>query len=306
MKPLPTSRALLALLLAACAGKAAPSSSPAVDAGSVLPAGASCPTPPAKPPAHPPLDPGSVVRFGATTYWEGFDGGVQDPNGSNWWVNELPPHEVTLDAFSIDRTEVTAQAYATFLSWSGGLGHWSSLMPVVVGPTTADYAPVPDGGTLPASYVTWYDARAFCLWMGGDLPTEAQWEFAAKGAESRVYPWPPDGGGPSCEQAVFFTGDVDCADAPRPVGTHPLGDTPEGLHDMAGNVAEWVLDSYDGYPAAPQVNPVDEDGGRYGGAPKVVRGGGYRDLGISLRTTARWPADPDLRSPGVGFRCAYP
>jgi formylglycine-generating enzyme required for sulfatase activity len=266
---------------------------------------------PTKAAAHPQLDPSAVVQFSAATFSEGFDGGVQGPTGSNWWVNEEPSHTVSVSDFQLDASEVTVAQYATFLGWSGGPGHFAPLMPVVAGPTTQDFAPAQGADSLPIAYVTWFDARAYCLWMGGDLPTEAQWELAAKGAEGRVYPWEPDAGGPTCEQAVFFTGDVSCANAPTAVATHPAGDTPEGVHDMAGNVAEWTLDAYDAYPSDMQSDPTGPDAGpMYGAAAaatlRVIRGGGYRDVAISLRTTNRWGADAALRSPGVGFRCAYP
>ncbi len=314
----------LLLLCAACQGAAAPQ----------------------KLPAHPALDPGGVVAFPATTLALGFDGGVQGPDGSNWWVNELPPHPVSLSAFLLDRSEVTVAQYATFLGWAGGLGHYSPRMSIGVGPTSADFTAAPGASALPIGWVTWFDARAYCLWMGGDLPTEAQWELAAKGATSRVYPWAPTEGGPSCALASFFTGDVVCTEGPTDAGSHPEGDTPEGLHDMGGNVAEWLFDAYDWYPGAALALPVydggqpesatafpgvagtqqdphgpvqlrrqvDRDphgpdaGSLYGEGTtlRVIRGGGFHDLGLSVRTTARWGADGWLRSPGVGFRCAYP
>ena len=287
---------------------------------------------PQKLPAHPPLDPASIVQYPATTFLLGLDGGAQGPDGSNWWVNEEPAHPVSLSAFALERNEVTAARYATFLAWAGGLGHYSSRMHIDVGPTTADFAASPGEEDAPVGEVTWFDARAYCLWMGGDLPTEAQWELAAKGVGARTYPWDPDAGGPACLLASFFTGDVSCTAEPVDAGSTPGGDTPEGLQDMAGNVAEWTLDAYDWYPMAlladggldfyspaggepiadprgPDAGPVydaDAGYGLSGSTLRVVRGGGFHDLGISIRTTARWGADADLRSPGVGFRCAYP
>jgi formylglycine-generating enzyme required for sulfatase activity len=285
--------------------------------------------PATKVPARAAVDPASLVQYPSVTFLEGLDAGAQGPNGSNWWVNELPLHPVSLTGFSLDVDEVSVAKYATFLAWQGGLGHYSPLMPIVVGPTSADFTPVPGTENEPIAEVTWFDARAFCLWMGGALPTEAQWEFAAKGPDARLYPWDPDAGnGPTCALATYATGDVNCTETPADAGSYPAGDTPEGLHDMAGNVAEWTADVYGWYPnyspdagvlpgawptlqdpAGPDAGPVYVNGSGYGtqGATlRVVRGGGFHDLGISLRTTARWGADADLRSPGVGFRCAYP
>lgn len=289
-------------------------------------------TAPQKVPAHPAIDPASVAQYPAITFELGLDGGTQGPDGSNWWVNEQPAHLVSVSAFMLDKSEVTVSQYATFLAWTGGLGHYSALMHLAVGPTSADFSPVPGAENVPIGEVTWFDARAYCLWMGGDLPTEAQWEIAAKGVLYRTYPWDPDAGsGPGCNLASFQTGDVDCTREPVDAGSHPAGDTPEGLHDMAGNVAEWTLDVYDWYPmaqlpdggvdwfvptagvladpAGPDAGPVYVAGAGYGDAGlilRVIRGGGFHDLGISVRTTARWGADAQLRSPGVGFRCAYP
>lgn len=262
---------------------------------------------------YPPLDPASVVAFASDTFSEGFDGGVQGPNGSNWWVNETPAHNVTLSAFSIDRSEVTVARYATFLETAGGLGHWAPSMPIRVGQTTQDFTPAP-GKTSVAMYnVTWFDARAFCLWMGGDLPTEAQWEYAAKHAAEHadggaIYPW--GAASPTCARANYFNGNVACASGPGDAGALPAGDTPNGIHDMAGNVAEWTYDAYGPYPSGSRKNPSGQPapvhGADAGAVLRVIRGGGYHDIGLSLRTTNRYGADAALRSRGVGFRCAYP
>ncbi len=264
-------------------------------------------TPSAKLPARPALAPDSVALFPAEEFEEGIDAGTQSPNGaSGWWVNEEPEHRVMLSTFRLEKNEVTVAQYAEFLRWAGGLGHYSSLMPIAVGPTQDDFAPKPGMADRPMNDVTWYDARAYCLWMGGDLPTEAQWEYAAKGASGRQYPW--GSAAPDCQHAVFYPGgETLCSPAPEPVDSHPKGDTPEGLHDMAGNVADWVLDHYGWYPGTDGGTvPVEQDpSGPDGGTLRVVRGGGYRDVERSLRTTNRWGADPALRSDGVGFRCAY-
>lgn len=268
-----------------------------------------CNGPSAKQPAHPPIDPATVIQYGPDTFSEGFDGGVQGSTGSNWWVNEMPSHAVTISAFTMDMHEVTTLQYATFLSRAGGLGHYAPRMPISAGPTSQNFAPVPGTENTAVYEVTWFDARAYCLWMGGDLPTEAQWEYAAKNTDiTRIYPWGTSG--PSCPVTNFFTGDVTCETGPVAVGSHDAGDTPEGAHDLAGNVAEWVFDAYDAYPSDPQMDPNGPAAPVYGADAgtvlRVVRGGGFHDISLSLRTTNRWGADAALRSKGVGFRCAYP
>ena len=262
-----------------------------------------------KAPAHPPIDPASLVAFASDTFSEGFDGGVQGANGSNWWVNEMPSHAVTLGAFQIETSEVTTARYATFLKQAGGIGHWAPSMAIAVGATTQDFAPVAGTASFAMHDVTWFDARAFCLWMGGDLPTEAQWEYAAKRTDvTRIYPWGTTS--PTCALANFFNGDVACAFGPDDAGALSDGDTADGVHDMAGNVAEWTFDAYDAYPSDPQTDPAGPDAAVFGAGSgtvlRVVRGGGYRDIALSLRTTNRYGADAALRSKGVGFRCAYP
>jgi len=258
---------------------------------------------------HPPIDPSTVVALGPDTFSEGFDGGVQGPNGSNWWVNEMPSHDVTLSAFTIDASEVTVSKYATFLAMAGGVGHWAASMPISVGATTQDFTAVPGTESVAMYDVTWFDARAYCLWMGGDLPTEAQWEYAAKNTNiGQIYPWGTSG--PACDQANFFTGDVTCELGPIDAGSYsPAGDTPQGIHDLAGNVAEWTFDVYSAYTTDAEMDPSGPDADVYGDAAatelRVIRGGGYRDVPISLRTTNRYGADAALRSKGVGFRCAY-
>ncbi len=261
-----------------------------------------------KTPTHAPIDPSSIVQLGPDTFSQGFDGGVQGENGSNWWVNEMPSHSVTLSAFNLDVNEVTTAQYATFLAQAGGIRHWAAAMPIAVGATTEDFTALPGMEAVSIDDVTWFDARAYCLWLGGDLPTEAQWEYAAKNTDiTRIYPWGTTG--PSCDLANFFTGDVACAEGPMDAGSHATGATPEGTQDLAGNVAEWTFDAYDAYTTDMQTDPTGPDAAVYGSAGatvlRVIRGGGYRDVAISLRNTNRWGADAALRSKGVGFRCAY-
>ena len=150
--------------------------------------------------------------------------------------------------------------------------------------------------------------QAFCAFAGKSLPTEAEWERAAKGPSGdRRYPWGDDG--PTCTKAVF-TSQARCEDALASVGSRsPAGDSPEGCHDLAGNVAEWVLDWYARYPgtgtgtgagtgAADPKGPDD-------GTLRVVRGGSASDPPAAIRTTSRFGADPSNRSEGVGFRCVH-
>lgn len=223
--------------------------------------------------------------------------------GQEWKETELPPHDVTVAAFAVQRDEVSVTQWVLFLDTlvgnTEGLDrHVHPLQPVSWDGSafTAD-----DGDEeRPARFVSWYDAATWCAWAGMRLPTEAEWERVAKGADDRArrYPWAADD--IDCSRAVYFTGTTRCADEPAAVGSHsPGGDTPEGVRDLAGNVAEWVGDRYGPYEDEDQDNPT----GAAEGPHRVVRGGGYREGGDYARTTARFGAPPELRSEGVGFRC---
>jgi len=243
-------------------------------------------------------DTAAMVAIPGSTFSMGHP--VERPGayGQPWKENELPAHEVTLPDFFIEDHEVTVAEYAEFLTAEGGEVHRHPLQPIV---RSGHGYVAADGATeLPIALVSWFDAATFCAWAGKRLPTEAEWERAARRPAGALFPWGEDW--PTCAHAAFNAGSTFCADAPLPVGSHsPLGDSAEGCMDMAGNVAEWVADVYDGYPTEPQTDPRGPASGRY----RVVRGGGFHEGSAALRSTARWAADPADRSVGVGFRCAY-
>src|SRR3990172_401588 len=216
--------------------------------------------------------------------------------GQPWKENELPAHEVTLPEYYLDRDEVTVGAYAEFLGEAGGDVHYHPLQPILG--RNGHYEPAPGMADRPIAFVSWYDAATFCAWAGERLASEAEWERAAAGPDGRLFPWGEDW--PGCGHAVFYTGAVPCEETPQPFGSRtPAGDSAEGLHDLSGNVAEWVGDVYDRYTEDAQDDPRGPGDGRY----RVVRGGGVHEAPSSLRTTARYAADPADRSAGGGFRC---
>jgi formylglycine-generating enzyme required for sulfatase activity len=202
--------------------------------------------------------------------------------------DEKPRHDVYLGAFWIDRTEVTNAQYKRC---------------VQAGKCKASaYADKPNlnGDNLPVTGVNWNDAVAYCQWAGGDLPTEAQWEKAAKGDGYRVYPWGDQTA--TCDWAVMKDDKGNgCGkgDAPWPAASKPKGVSLYGALDMAGNVSEWVVDWYGAYPSEHQVNPT----GPATGTRKVLRGGSWANTWPNVRTAARENDTPDNHADNLGFRC---
>ena len=212
---------------------------------------------------------------------------------------EFPQRRIWLDAFSVDRDEVSIGEYLAFLhrhelSVPLKLRHliWH-LIDVHVLP---DYVMA----RWPALYVSWDEADQFCRAHGKRLLTEVEWEKAARGTDGRVFPWGADP--PTADVAVFGLYHVHQIPLVAAVDSFDEGQSPYGLRHMAGNVREWVYDWYgpDSYPLMPERNPQGPKAGRY----KSVRGGSWRSRPQLLRTATRNGATPDTRSPNIGFRCA--
>ena len=245
------------------------------------------------------------IATGDTTYRMGYPDLDPGPYNNHWKAYSKPQHDVTVSAFYLDKTEVTVEDYVEMLN---DLVDYPSTVERLVNPLMPLEYEVEAGFTIkegyenkPMNYVSWYEAAAYCAHIGKRLPFEAEWELAAKGADienPRNVPW--DTPGWSCHKAVYYTNETLCAERPEPVGTHPDGDTPDGISDMAGNVSEWIFDWFAEYTEEAQTNPVGPDDGVY----KILRGGGFRDSSDALRVNDRVLANPKSRSEGVGFRCA--
>lgn len=240
--------------------------------------------------------------------------------------DEQPQRKVYLGAFYIDRYETTNETYASFV---GATGH----------PIPENHTPkatlwtaagsIPGIEHHPVVNVSWLDAAAYCKWAGKRLPTEAEWEKAARGTDGRRYPWGNNWDFTLANSASYWAGRTvefssgaewdafwvrgEGAELARtkgiqgeiltlPVGSFPSAASPYGLYDMAGNVAEWVEDWYDPnyYKTAPLTDPV----GPARGAIKSMRGGSWLKPAISLRTSDRDWGTMDSRPSGTGFRCA--
>jgi formylglycine-generating enzyme required for sulfatase activity len=246
------------------------------------PASAVMPTPPSSPlPTAPVLasPSGPVVLIPAGPF----------EMGDEYHSSGQPIHTVILDAYYIDQYEVTNAQYAACVQTGacqppGDCRHWGGLT----------YYDV-DKAYHPVACVNWYDAQAYCEWRGGRLPTEAEWEKAARGTDGRTYPWGEDS--PDCVKAQYG----DCGEGTIPVGSKPAGASPYGVQNMAGNVREWVADWYDeDYYAR---SPVNSPQGPSSGSSKVRRGGDWTTDAAYLRAGARSEGDPSMRSNRVGFRC---
>jgi formylglycine-generating enzyme required for sulfatase activity len=216
--------------------------------------------------------------------------------------DEHPAHRVTLDGFWIDRTEVTNGRYRRCVE-SG-----ACTPPAESGSyTRASYYGNPLYDDYPVIWVTWGQAAGYCAWAGGRLPTEAEWEAAARGPQGRTYPW-----GDAFDGTRLNYCDARCPAGPNDVAvddgyadTAPAGSFPDGASwcgalDLAGNVREWVGDWYGKYPAALQSNPA----GPPSGESRIPRGGSWLDLPDDIRSANRGANAPDYTRHKVGFRCA--
>jgi formylglycine-generating enzyme required for sulfatase activity len=269
-------------------------------------------------------DRAEMVLVPAGEFWMGSDqaevdrfveackrAGQSESSCKQWGEREGPRHRVHLDAFHIDKYEVTNALFERFVratshrttaereghGWvwqqKDGKWHWVKVDGAEWRkPTGPGSAAEP---SHPVVQVSWHDAEAYCRWAGKRLPTEAEWEKAARGTDGRRYPWGEDwdaskaNGAMSVRMTTF-------------VGSYPAGVSPYGAHDMAGNVAEWVADWLDKgyYRRSPERNPQGPDAGQH----RVLRGGSWNYYPFYLRTAARATNAPDYRLSNVGFRCA--
>ena len=267
----------------------------------------------ADPPANMALIPAGEFRMGTAAGGDGLP-------------DEHPERLIFLHAFFLDRFEVTNRDYALFVQ---AIVHRPPANTKTASTIWDGTVPPPAIAAHPVVNVSWDDAVAYCRWTGKRLPTEAEWEKAARGTDGRRYPWGNDWDLTHANSASYWAGrtiefqsgaDWDAfwvqGDGARlakekgingeiltmPVGSFPQSISPYGIHDLAGNAAEWVQDWYDPnyYRSAPLSNPA----GPERGAIKSMRGGSWLKPAVSLRTSDRDWGIMDSRPSGTGFRCA--
>ncbi|HJR79492.1 MAG TPA: SUMF1/EgtB/PvdO family nonheme iron enzyme [Anaerolineales bacterium] len=219
--------------------------------------------------------------------------------------NELPDHDVTIDAFWIDQLEVTNAMFSLCVQAGACEPPQNSRSQ-----RRNEYFQDPEFKDYPVIYVTWGQATAYCFWAGRRLPTEAEWERAARGDDFRTFPWGEDKADGTLTNFNMLVGDTSRA------GTYPAGASPFGVLDMAGNVAEWVHDFYTfNYSLENVLNPTGP--ATSSSFHRVVRGGSLGDAEINIRVSKRSSVlgsklDAPLGSsaylgdfsPRIGFRCA--
>jgi iron(II)-dependent oxidoreductase len=230
-------------------------------------------------------------------------GGLFTMGSDDGPADERPAHKVVVPAFRIDRLPVTNQQFAMFLQAMGALA-----------PDGGRRYDIDDGDARihqnagiwradagfeqhPVVEVSWLGARDYCAWTGARLPTEAEWEKAARGTDGRRYPWGP--AAPDATRARFAAG----WNATLPVSAHPAGASPYGVLDMAGNAWEWVSSAYRTYPYRAEDGREDPAPGPVRG----TRGGGHDSPAAEITTTQRGrqlSRDPRAGHHNIGFRCA--
>lgn len=242
----------------------------------------------------PPIAASSMARIPAGNYKIGFkiDQALSeclkhnDPCKRKWFEDEEPIHTIYLDSFLMDKFEVTQEEFSS-----------------KTGNNPSEFK----GDSLPVEKVTWQEAQQYCKSAGKRLPTEAEWEVAAKGGKEIIYSWGNEvlSGKANfcdhhCEKRWNAKQFRDGFETTAPVGSFPPNGY--GLHDMGGNVYEWVFDWYgkEYYGQSPSKNPKGPSTGKY----KVMRGGSWINYAVGTRPTDRTDAKPGKRLNFAGFRCA--
>jgi serine/threonine-protein kinase len=247
--------------------------------------------PPSESGAKTPTPPSGMIYIPGGTFMMGRDN-ADDPE-------ETPAHSVAITAFYIDKTPVTNAQYAEFVKATGhpippdwSAGSYRAFVKATGHPVPPDWSAGSYRAVeseLPVTNISWEDAQAYCKWKSKRLPTEAEWEFAARGTDGRLYPWGNNFGSALTNSLEAGLGH------PEPVGVRLNATSPFGVLDMSGNVWEWTADDYRPYPGRQSDFPA---------GAKAIRGGSFQCDKDHVTTTTRNLDLPTTRSPTIGFRCA--
>jgi formylglycine-generating enzyme required for sulfatase activity len=221
-----------------------------------------------------PRDGAIVVAIPGGAFERGTDDAKEEPD-------QRPARQIFVSGFLIDKTEVTWRQFRKFAADRG-----QPLPPAPLWGSPEDYAVTP---------ILWKEAAAYCAWVGGRLPTEAEWEKAARGSDGRIYPWGNDWDGGICNSRDGGP------HRPESVGEFPGCVSPYGVLEMHGGVWEWCSDFYD--PGYYSVAPHREPQGPATGTTRVLRGGSWMTPSFSLKGSMRFKSDPEWRNTQYGFRC---
>lgn len=231
----------------------------------------------------------------------------------SWVQDSTPPHQVTVDSFQMEIYEVSVTQYVAFLNWMGPNSHKFGCEGQPCALTTLEDANLSDiafdgteyavrnpeySANKPITLVTWWGAKAYCDTLDRRLPTEAEWERAARGPQNNIYPW----GNEFDTQKAMSS--VPEAVGTVPVSDYPNGTSPYGIFNLAGNVSEWVWDWYQpDYYTSQYNNPTPNPRGPVSGTTKVHRGGSWDTIPLFLRTVHRMDQAPGNPTASIGFRC---
>jgi formylglycine-generating enzyme required for sulfatase activity len=230
----------------------------------------------------------------------------------NWVSDSTPPHQVTVDSFEMEVYEVSVQQYVTFLNWLGPNSHKNQCegQPCAKTSQEEENSYIQFDGTTysvrnpdfysnhPVTFVTWWGAEAYCQALNRRLPTEAEWERAARGRDNFIYPWGFD------FDPLRAMSSITENKGTVPVNSYPNGASPYGIFNMAGNVSEWVYDWYQSDYYTQQLNnPQPNPQGPPAGSQKVHRGGSWDTIPLFLRSVHRLSAAPGSPTASIGFRC---